>query len=104
MLGVEEQYVLGFKPVDFEKDPQKFEEKKRTQNSRKNKKVKVQKNLSESDDSNDEYNSEEEEEEGQLQIPEDVVRDIDSLIPNQFYLVCYIRQKTEEEQEIEYQV
>lgn len=41
MLGVEEQYILGFKPVDFEKDPQKFEEKKKQQNTRKIKKTKV---------------------------------------------------------------
>lgn len=29
MLGIEEQYIIGFKPIDIENDPIKFEEKKK---------------------------------------------------------------------------
>eukprot|EP00347_Sterkiella_histriomuscorum_P019073 403343059 len=110
MLGIEEQYVLGFKPVDFEKDPQKFEEKKRTLAVGRKIKQKQPKlsaidseNNEEEQSQSDQESEEEEDEEGQLQVPKDVVRDIDLLISEQFYLVCYIRQKTDEEQEIERQ-
>eukprot|EP00347_Sterkiella_histriomuscorum_P018122 403346701 len=110
MLGIEEQYMLGFKPVDFEKDPQKFEEKKRTLAVGRKIKQKQPKlsaidseNNEEEQSQSDQESEEEEDEEGQLQVPKDVVRDIDLLISEQFYLVCYIRQKTDEEQEIERQ-
>lgn len=53
------------------------------------------------DSEDDDYDSDEEEE-GQYQIPEDVVRDIPHLVADQFYLVCYLRLKTEEELEIEH--
>ncbi|CDW81250.1 UNKNOWN [Stylonychia lemnae] len=94
MLGIEEQYIIGFKPIDMENDPIKFEEKK------KNQPKKQKKEVQESED--EDYDSEDEE--GQLQIPKDVVRQVEDLQEDLFYLVCYLRQKTEEEIEIEQKV
>lgn len=42
-------------------------------------------------------NSSDLEEEGQIQIPKDVVLETKGLVHSSEYLVCYLRQKTEQE-------
>ena len=89
--------MIGFKPVDFENDPKKFEEMKKLYPNRKRRQPKVKSSSNDSDDEGDYSSDDEEEEEGQLKLPPDVVRNIEGLIPEQFYLVCYLREKTEQE-------
>lgn len=72
--------------------------------NRKRRQPKAKANSVDSDQEGDYGSEDEEEEEGQLKLPPDIVRNIDALIPDQFYLVCYLREKTDEETAAEKEV
>ncbi|CDW91615.1 oocyte zinc finger protein 6-like [Stylonychia lemnae] len=92
MLSVEPEYVLGLKPMKKSNDAFKQEEEKKS--ALKKSKQKVDYSF------NDETS---EEEEGQIIIPKDVVTRIQDLKEDHFYLICYLREKTQQENVIEQQ-
>eukprot|EP00347_Sterkiella_histriomuscorum_P023972 403332750 len=99
VLNVEPEYALALKPMSTSSDHvnPKEEEKKPKKLAKKRSSSLKQIDYSFNQDSSDE------EEEGQIIIPKDVVTRIQDLQTDQFYLVCYLRQKTENELVVEQQ-
>lgn len=88
MLNVEPEYALGLKPMDNDHDLEQEEEKKKPSLKKRSSSSMRQEDYSFKHDQTDEL------EEGQIEIPKDVVQEIDDLRAEKFYLICYLFNKT----------